>query len=81
MSIFRLYILDDEVRSMFLKQNSQLNSSLHSKQLSIQNEDETSNFHLTKSKSVSQSSHWNEVNKNFKHLKWPIVYTFLLAVK
>lgn len=42
---------------MFLKQNSQLNSSVQGKQLSIQNEDATNSFHLTKSKSVNQNSH------------------------
>lgn len=42
---------------MFLKQNSQLNSSVQGKQLSIQNKDATSSFHLTKSNSVNQSSH------------------------
>lgn len=44
---------------MFLKQNSQLSSSVQGKQLSIQNEDETTSFHWTES--VSKSFHRNSV--------------------
>jgi len=49
MSISKLCILDNELRSMFLKQNSQLNSCVQGKQLPTQNEDEISHFCFTKS--------------------------------